>query len=138
MTGDHQDAGLHWGGAHPDQRVHQPTSPVGLPVKGSMMITHSLATGTRRRLSRIAVTAALAAVPLAAVTAPAFAATTTPAQVQVDRGWHDGTHHDNQRENWQDTGPWSPQTDNQTPAPTTNPFAGLLETNPFAGLFGSS
>ncbi|WP_206007961.1 hypothetical protein [Rhodococcus pseudokoreensis] len=103
-----------------------------------MMITHSTTTGTRRYLSRIAVTAALAAIPLAAVTAPAFAATTTSAQVQVDRGWHDGNHHDNQHENWQDTDPWPPQTDNQTPAPTTNPFAGLLATNPFAGLFGSS
>lgn len=90
------------------------------------MITHSMTTGTRRRLSRIAVTAALAAIPLAAVTAPAFAATTTPAQLQVDRDWHDGNHHDKQHENWQDTDPWPPQTDNQTPAPITNLFAGLF------------
>jgi hypothetical protein len=100
----------------------------------------------------------LAAVPMAAVTAPAFAATPT-AQVQVDRGWHDGQDHhddnyrgnqdqswpddqnqgqDDQNPNWQDIVPWPPQTGNQTPAPTTNPFAGLLGSNPFAGLFGSS
>ncbi|MFC9840389.1 hypothetical protein ACFVKB_42475 [Rhodococcus sp. NPDC127530] len=86
----------------------------------------------RRLLTRVAVVGALTAIPLAALAAPASAATAVRV-VQADRSARGGDsdhHHDwdrrgDQSQDWQDIVPWLPIT-NQNPAPTTNPFSGLF------------
>ena len=62
-------------------------------------------TSTRRKITRVAVTGAIIAVPMAALAGPALA-DTLPGVVQVDQNWqngHDNDHHDN---NWQNNNNW--------------------------------
>lgn len=113
-----------------------------------MMINESKNKGSRRLLTRIAITGALVVAPMAAIAAPAFAAT-VPGVVQADRTWQsssdrdhhyrDQNHQDNQDPNGQGDQNQNPNLPDVVPWPPLpnipNPFPFV---NPFSGLFGSS
>lgn len=85
--------------------------------KGKPLFSNTKTTRTRRIVSRVAVAGAIAAVPLAAVAVPAFAA--APSGIQIDWNhpgdpdWNNRDHHDRDRDRdhrgpWQQPGPQFP------------------------------